>query len=101
MDNNRILEIPDIQLDDGGTYTCHVARNTGSQARRDHHLTVEGINQYVFTPYTGHSQTFCFRLAPVLQKFFHQELYHILVASLTLMALFYNRAIRVRLGTRI
>ena len=52
MDNNRILEIPDIQLDDGGTYTCNVARNTGSQARRDHHLTVEGIDQYVFTPYT-------------------------------------------------
>ena len=36
-----------------------------------------------------------------LKRFFINVPYHILVASLTLMALFYNRAIRVRLATRI
>ena len=56
------------------------------------------------------------RLAPVLKTFFHPSvisytfsqsnsdgsvLKHILVASLTLMALFKNRAIRVRLATSI
>ena len=36
-----------------------------------------------------------------LKQFFIKESYHVLVASLTLMGLFYNRAIRVRLATSI
>ena len=41
------------------------------------------------------------RLAPVLKTIFFNVSYHILVASLTLMALFKNRAIRGRLATSI
>ena len=39
------------------------------------------------------------RLAPVLKTIFINVSFHIRVASLTLMALFLNRAIRVRLAT--
>ena len=41
------------------------------------------------------------RLAQVLKHFFIDVPYHILVASLTLMALFCNRAIRERLAPSI
>ena len=68
---------------------------------------------------TLHNEYICHsvkvRLAPVLKTIFHQcvksytcsqsnsdgSVLNILVASLTLMALFYNRAIRVRLATSI
>ena len=54
------------------------------------------LMQLTIITYTVHG-----RLAPVLKTIFINASCHILVTSLTLMALFLNRAIRVRLATSI
>ena len=41
-DNNRILEIPDVQLEDEGVYICTVSRTTGDVVHTEQPLTVEG-----------------------------------------------------------
>ena len=57
-------------------------------------------NQYSYIlKFTPAAYSVAARLAPVLQTIFINVSYQILVASLTLMALFEDRAIRVRLAT--
>ncbi|XP_052806194.1 contactin-like isoform X2 [Mya arenaria] len=48
-DHNRVLTLPDVSLDDAGTYHCTVSRTTGNTAVAVHHLVIE-TRPYFISP---------------------------------------------------
>lgn len=54
-DHNRKLTIRAAQLEDTGTYRCNVARTTGIQVHKDHHLVIEAKPYFVFPLQNQHA----------------------------------------------
>ncbi|XP_041371563.1 contactin-like [Gigantopelta aegis] len=48
LDRNRVLLLPDADLEDGGKYTCHVRRGTSSSDSKTIQLVIEAKPYFVF-----------------------------------------------------
>ncbi|GFS00043.1 contactin [Elysia marginata] len=46
MEQNRVLQIPDVKLEDAGSYTCRVAKNDRIYSEKSLHVTVKAIPSF-------------------------------------------------------
>ena len=48
-DHKRVFIIDNVQIEDGGDYTCHATRGISARAEKTHTLTIEGFQTFTCT----------------------------------------------------